>query len=256
MNLKDLKKPFKEEDIEWRIQQAGIKDGKPWGMCLAYVTNRAIMERLDDVCGAENWKNEFGKAPEGGILCGISIKTDGEWVTKFDGAENTDIESVKGGLSSSMKRAAVQWGIGRYLYRLDTYWAKFTDKGEFKAKIKDKKTGQEGWYNWDAPKLPRWALPSTNQSEKIPEGNKGLQGQIQAVNIMFDKIASDTPLEKSNYRICRLQMFAKIIGKKGLISSGMLDEAQIQTIADALTDHKRVQAYISKWMDENSEGVK
>ena len=42
-------------------------------MCLAYVTNRAIMERLDAVCEPQNWKNEFKPAPEGGILCGISI---------------------------------------------------------------------------------------------------------------------------------------------------------------------------------------
>ena len=41
---------------------------------------------------------------------------------KTDGAENTDYEPVKGGLSDAMKRAASQWGIGRYLYKLGTPW--------------------------------------------------------------------------------------------------------------------------------------
>ena len=57
-------------------------------------------------------------------LCTIQIFDDErhEWMEKTDGAENTDYEPVKGGLSDAMKRAASQWGIGRYLYKLGTPW--------------------------------------------------------------------------------------------------------------------------------------
>lgn len=57
-------------------------------------------------------------------LCTIQIFDDDrhEWLEKTDGAENTDYEPVKGGLSDAMKRAASQWGIGRYLYKLGTPW--------------------------------------------------------------------------------------------------------------------------------------
>ena len=57
---------------------------------LAYVTNRAIMKRLDTVCGKGNWKrNEYKDLPNNaGVQCGISIKIDGEWVTKWDAAPN------------------------------------------------------------------------------------------------------------------------------------------------------------------------
>ena len=119
MNLKDLAEPFAPHDIEWRIGRAGEKNDKVWATCLAYVTNRAIMQRLDDVCGPGNWRNEIKEWTTGspGVLSGISIRVgtaDGsEWVTKWDGAEQTDIESVKGGFSNAMKRAAVLWGIGR-----------------------------------------------------------------------------------------------------------------------------------------------
>ena len=132
MDLSKLKEPFPYEDIEWRLQQADKGKNGIWGKCLAYVTNRAICNRLDEVVGPENWKNEFKTGPDGGVLCGLSIKVDGEWVTKFDGSENTNIEAVKGGLSGAMKRAAsTGWGIGRYLYNLEESWVEVTDKGKY-----------------------------------------------------------------------------------------------------------------------------
>lgn len=168
--LFELSKPFEYKDIEWRVGQAGEKQrGGVWAKVLAYVTNRAIMQRLDDVVGPTRWKNEFKGAPEGdGVLCGISIYMDDKlgWVTKWDGASNTDIEAIKGGLSNAMKRAAVQWGIGRYLYDLESGWADVLpdgQKGYGKNKTKD-----GTWFDWNPPDLPSWALP---------EGAKGTQSK-------------------------------------------------------------------------------
>lgn len=159
MKLELLDEPFAAEDIEWRVQQSGIKNGNPWAMVLAYVTNRAIMKRLDDVCGKAGWRNEFCSAPDGGVMCGISIKVDGEWITKWDASENTQVEAVKGGISGAMKRAAVQWGIGRYLYHLDATFAICSmQKTAGSKSARDKKSGQ--YFNWTPPQLPAWALPS------------------------------------------------------------------------------------------------
>ena len=156
MDLNKLKEPFPEADIDWRPQRSGVApSGKPYAMLLAYVTNRAVMDRLDEVCGVGNWRNEFVQAPNGGVLCGISVKIDDEWVTKWDGAENTNVEAVKGGLSGSMKRAAVQWGIGRYLYKLPTTFANFHDYGKIKVMIKGTR------YKYDNPKLEKEFLPTT-----------------------------------------------------------------------------------------------
>ena len=110
MELKKLCEPFPEQDIEWRVQSCGQKKAEFWVKVLAYVTNRAIMERLDNVVGPENWQNLFREWSVGnqhGVLCGLSIRVEKEWITKYDGAENTDIEAIKGGISSAMKRAAV-----------------------------------------------------------------------------------------------------------------------------------------------------
>lgn len=116
-----LAKPFAPEDLEWRLQNT--TEEKMRGLAVPYVTNRAIQNRLDEVCGPENWYNDFKPWHSNGKkeaqLCGIAIYFEGRgFITKWDGAEDSDIESVKGGLSDSMKRAAVQWGIGRVLYDL------------------------------------------------------------------------------------------------------------------------------------------
>ena len=59
MNLSKLKTPFPAEVIEWRLAAPGEKQGgRQWAKVLAYITNRAIMERLDEVCGQGGWRNE------------------------------------------------------------------------------------------------------------------------------------------------------------------------------------------------------
>ena len=168
-----LKDPFDPKDIEWRVQQAGEQtdratgEVKHWAMVLAYVTNRAIMDRLDEVFGIDGWSNEFKEAPDGGILWGITAYFSEVPITKWDGADKTSIEATKGGLSNAMKRAAVQWGIGRYLYNLES---------NFVSMVADKPRDMNGWggYHdkekkkrlyWRHPELPEWARPSTKRTD-------------------------------------------------------------------------------------------
>ena len=145
--MRELQKPFKEEEIEWRVG-ATNKD-KTMGLALPYVTNKAIQNRLDEVFGVFGWKNEFKEWKGNSQLCGISIwdEDKGEWLTKYDGADDTTMESTKGGLSDAMKRAAVQFGIGRYLYKLASIWVRLKD----------------GKYLEFIPQLPVWALPYEEQ---------------------------------------------------------------------------------------------
>lgn len=112
-----LAAPFEYEDLEWRVLSVRKSGNKFQSMITPYVTARAIQDRLDKVCLPIFWWNEYRDWNKG-QLCGITIVDGDITVTKWDGAENTDVEPLKGGLSNSMKRAAVQWGIGRYLYYL------------------------------------------------------------------------------------------------------------------------------------------
>jgi hypothetical protein len=132
-NLALLGAMFDPGDLEWRpLRIVKANDGTERGLAAAYVTNRAIMDRLDAVCGPHNWQNVYAPTPNDpkhdSLECGIGIRILNEitgaadWVWKYDASDNSDMEPIKGGYSGSMKRSAVQWGIGRYLYTLDSAW--------------------------------------------------------------------------------------------------------------------------------------
>ena len=128
--IEQLRSPFSAKDVEWKIQVT--TQDKARGMAVAYLDARAIQKRLDETLGAFNWKNVYSLWHDKAQICGISIFNEArnEWVTKFDGAENSEIEPIKGGLSDSFKRAASVWGIGRYLYDLDSVWVEIEPKGK------------------------------------------------------------------------------------------------------------------------------
>lgn len=165
-DLRLLADPFQVDEYEWRVGSCGkTKEGKVWATCLCYVQARAIMDRLDDMVGPQNWKVSYDLVP-GGVMCHLSIKVDGEWITKMDGAENSDIEPFKGGISGALKRAAVPWGIGRLLYNLDSGFAQIVDRGVRGAKrgVTQDKTE----FYWLPPTLPDWAIrKETKKTETV-----------------------------------------------------------------------------------------
>lgn len=124
--LAQLAAPFDPEIISWRV--GSTTGDKTKGMALGYIDARDVMERLDTVIGAANWQDRYefhGKR----TVCYLSIRVDGEWITKADGAGDSDVESEKGAISDALKRAAVKWGIGRYLYDLNSPWVEIERAG-------------------------------------------------------------------------------------------------------------------------------
>lgn len=149
-----LSAPFKDEDLDWRIMRGGYKNNKPWALLATYVTSRAIQDRLDFVMGPSNWQDKYRHEGEG-FICDLSLRIDGEWISKSDGAQITDVEGYKGGISGALKRAGVKWGMGRYLYHLGETWATFCDKNEEGALSGVVKDAQKKKYyvNFEKPLL-------------------------------------------------------------------------------------------------------
>jgi len=161
-DMAKLKEPFPESDLDWRLQSCGEKNGKFWGKALAYITSRAVQDRLDEVCGPDGWKTSVRREGDA-YICTLSVRVtheDGttEWLSREDGADSTDIEAIKGGISGAIKRSAVHFGIGRYLYNLKDGWATVCENGKYSGKTKEGK-----WFNWNPPTLPSWALPNSNE---------------------------------------------------------------------------------------------
>lgn len=125
MNFAALKEPFPPDLIEWRVGST-TKD-KSKGLALAYIDARTVMQRLDEVCGPENWQCDYPHAGQK-TVCRIGIRFKDEWIWKANGAGDSDIEAEKGALSDAFKRAAVLWGIGQYLYDLESPWVTLDTK--------------------------------------------------------------------------------------------------------------------------------
>lgn len=121
-----LSAPFPVEMIEWRV--GSTNSDKTKGLALCYIDARAVMERLDAECGTAGWQCNYTPGVNGSIICNIGIFTDQEWIWKADGAGATDVEGEKGALSDAFKRAAVRWGIGRYLYEMKAPWVNLENK--------------------------------------------------------------------------------------------------------------------------------
>lgn len=210
-----LQEPFAEADIEWRVQQGGMKNNKPWAMILAYVNNRAIQSRLDEVLGIDGWCNEY-KEVSGGFTCGLTIKSVN--LTKWDGADNTSIEPTKGGCSNSMKRAAAQWGIGRYLYNLPVAFAVFPEKGKgkYRGKFKDEQK-KEHWLYWNPTTLPTWALPNSEKGDPV---------QWAYQNREIEKICKDLGMMRKD--VCDAVFAGNFETKKVLAYLHELEDAKFE----------------------------
>jgi len=144
-DIKLLFAEFPQEAISWRAQSV-TKDGEK-AMALAYIDARDVMDRLDSVVGAGDWQCEYPHAAQK-TVCRIGIKVDNEWIWKSNGAGDSDIEAEKGALSDAFKRAAVLWGIGRYLYDLESPWVPceaYEQEWQGKKKWVWKKWKQDPW---------------------------------------------------------------------------------------------------------------
>jgi len=139
MELSKLKAPFPVDKVSWRVG-ARTKD-KTKAIPLAYIDARDVMERLDEVCGVGRWQARYTHVGQHGVVCELGILTvieepnyeaKFEWIWKANGAGESDIEATKGAMSDAFKRAAVLWGIGRYLYDVPNIWVEIDQWGKIK----------------------------------------------------------------------------------------------------------------------------
>lgn len=213
--FKKLTAPFKPEEIDWRIQNGGIKNREPWALITSYVDARAVQNRLDEVIGPENWQVSYTPQPSG-FLCSLSIKLVDVWVSKEDGAEHTDIEPFKGGISKALVRAASCWGIGRYLYDTPTTYATFVEKGVSGAR--HSKIDHQDFY-WLPPQLAATSSPRPIQQaasvEQKGNGNShstlGAEAPTSPLGetvIPFGKFSKPRPLKFSEIPIQELSKWS------------------------------------------------
>jgi hypothetical protein len=126
-------------------------------LALAYVDARVIQDRLDDVLGVTGWQDEYECLPDGSVVCRLRLRLGEEWITKMDvggqSEQPDEGDRRKAAFSDALKRAAVKFGIGRYLYRLPQLWCDYDpQKRQFTR----------------PPTLPAHALPKPKKAAPAP----------------------------------------------------------------------------------------
>jgi hypothetical protein len=167
-----LSAPFPVEEVSWRVGPTNEKsrsaDQPLRGQPLCYIDTRAVMDRLDSVCGPDGWQNHYTPGMGTSIVCNIGIMIAGDWIWKGDGAGATDMEAEKGALSDAFKRAAVRWGVGRYLYEIKAPWITLEQRGKSSFIPEDAQTRLNALYTEHARKIaPVIGVSAYRQAYKL-----------------------------------------------------------------------------------------
>lgn len=134
-----LSAPFTE--IKYRVGATSQKrgpDGKypqgTRGQMMAYVDARHVMDRLDTVVGPGNWSDQYRVIDlgDGVVECALTVagvlKCDVGY--KNDARDDASKEPLKAAYSDAFKRAAVKFGIGRFLYDMESTWVEIDPWGK------------------------------------------------------------------------------------------------------------------------------
>lgn len=119
-------------NVKWKIQ-TNPKEGKNLALVVAYIDARDAVECLDAATGG-NWSSEFVVPPLAGLLPSLECRLTVCGVTRRDvGEVEPDAKdkswSLKDLYSDALKRAAVQFGVGAFLYRLPKVYARVEQFG-------------------------------------------------------------------------------------------------------------------------------
>ena len=183
-----LAAPFDRDEIKFK--PAVVSGGR--ALALAYVDARVVMDRLDEVLGVANWQDEYEFLPDGACLCKLRVRIGGEWLTKMDvgGASEQPDEGDrrKAAVSDALKRAAVKFGVGRFLYRLPSQWCDYdAQKRQFarRPQLPDslwsaaQSAAVRKWQDWLARTPNLEALnESLNELAELEEADKARAWQL------------------------------------------------------------------------------
>jgi hypothetical protein len=158
-----LAAPFEPKEVKWKAQT--VKNNR--ALAVAFVDARLVQDRLDEVLGVDGWQDLYDLVPDGSVVCRLRVRFGEKWVTKTDvgsTSEQPDAgDRLKAAFSDALKRAAVKFGIGRYLYRLPAQWV---DYDPVKKQIVQ------------PPQLPAFAIPKGVPAKPAapPESGKSIPG--------------------------------------------------------------------------------
>ncbi|GAA5514918.1 hypothetical protein Dcar01_03682 [Deinococcus carri] len=181
MKLSDVQKrlsaPFPAHLVNWK-PGAMTKD-RTRALLMAYIDARAVMDRLDALC-PDLWAFDVEVVPGAPIptvkgtltVLGVSRSDIGEADTASEAG------TLKAAASDALKRCAVHFGIGRYLYDLPKQWVDWDDQKREPVRV---------------PELPEWARA---EHERTPGGAH----IVQTMEQLRYELPEDVDLQREVYK--------------------------------------------------------
>lgn len=214
MKLSDVQRrlaaPFPAHLVGWKPQ--AITKDKKRALLVAYVDARAVMDRLDSVC-PNDWhfeievvsaapgptvkgrltvlgqtREDIGEAAEGypGPGPGGPKRDDDQRGGQPSEGRDRGAGTLKAAASDALKRAAVHFGVGRYLYDLPLVWTDWDDARRAPLEV---------------PELPEWARPE-------PERTPGGAHLVQALEQLRFELPADLSAQREVYKHLRAALAA------------------------------------------------
>jgi hypothetical protein len=204
----------------FEVREVKFKPGRVSGnraLALAYVDARVIQDRLDEVVGVLGWQDEYECLPDGSVVCRLRLRLGDQWITKMDvggpSEQSDEGDRRKAAFSDALKRAAVKFGVGRYLYRLPALWADFDpSKKQFVKKpalppfAQPKPIVAARVGGTEAPPKKEPAAPPPKPATALPTNGAELQQRLYAYDAHLAK--------QSLCRTGELVQYVVAVGKK------------------------------------------
>ena len=193
-------------------------------MALVYIDARVIQDRLDRVLGVTGWQDKYELLPSGSAVCTLSIKIGSEWVSKMDvgspSEQPDEGDRQKAAFSDALKRAAVKFGIGRYLYKFPQAWVDYDVQK--KRLVKD-------------PPIPSWAMPGGKKgtppaAAAPPAQANGKHATRPPARLEAPYVGDNDPAELIAEDCQRY--LTQLLGDKGYTVRALCERCQVRSLAD------------------------
>lgn len=141
-----LRQPFEPRFIDWKINN--YNSAKTKAMITFHIDARAVQHRLNEVLGVEGWSFTYTELEKDEGVHGkltifvtpdkMKYEKSGEdcllrEVTREDvgyASTTNKAEWYKDAVSDALKRCAVHFGVGHFLYALPYLWIELTEPGQ------------------------------------------------------------------------------------------------------------------------------
>lgn len=197
---------FSAQDVKFKPQ--AVQGNR--ALAVAFIDARAVMDRLDQELGVMNWSDQYEILPGGLVKCTLSIRFQGEWVSREDvggpSEQPDEGDRLKAAVSDALKRAAVKFGIGRFLYAAKPQWVDYDP-------AKRRFTG--------TPVLPAGPRPRKRHAEAAPVRQQATQ-QVQSNSRSSEETVIEAPKKPDLPFHTALAAYDAKLAHQGLCKAGQL----------------------------------